>query len=137
MQRPKVGVGVVVLQDKKVLLGKRKNAHGAGAWSFAGGHLEFGESVEVCAARELLEETGLEARTLHLGPWVNDIIDGDKHYITLFAFVTQFEGTLQLLEPEKCEGWYWFHLHSLPSPLFPPVSSLIKKIGADQLQSFI
>lgn len=32
--RPKVGVGVAIIKDGKVLLGKRKNAHGEGTWSF-------------------------------------------------------------------------------------------------------
>ncbi len=31
--KPKVGVGVIVIKDEKVLLGKRKNAHGEGAMS--------------------------------------------------------------------------------------------------------
>jgi len=30
IKRPKVGVGVIVIKDGKVLLGKRKGAHGAG-----------------------------------------------------------------------------------------------------------
>ena len=125
--RPLIGVGVCVVKEGRVLLGKRKGAHGAGEWSFAGGHLEFGETVEECAARELAEETGLKAVSLELGPWTNDIIDGTKHYITLFVFVTQFEGQLQLLEPHKCEGWEWFSWSALPTPLFLPVQSLIKK----------
>lgn len=131
--RPRVGVGVAVIKDNRILLGRRKGAHGAGDWSFAGGHLEFGENVEECAKRELAEETGLKALSLHPGPWVNDVIDGDKHYITLFVFVNEFEGELQLLEPDKCEGWIWFECHSLPSPLFSPVASLIKKIGLEKL----
>ncbi len=30
--RPKVGIGVIIIKDGKVLLGKRKNAHGEGMW---------------------------------------------------------------------------------------------------------
>jgi 8-oxo-dGTP diphosphatase len=128
-KRPKVGVGVVVRQNGKVLLGKRKGAHGAGDWSTAGGHLEFGESIEECATRELLEETGLKALSVQLGPWVSNVIEGDKHYITIFVFVDQFEGELQLLEPTKCEGWEWFEGDAIPFPLFPTIRSLIEKIG--------
>jgi 8-oxo-dGTP diphosphatase len=40
-KRPKVGVGIIVLQEGKVLLGKRKNSHGEGTWAFGGGHLEW------------------------------------------------------------------------------------------------
>jgi ADP-ribose pyrophosphatase YjhB (NUDIX family) len=39
--RPKVGVGVMVLKNGKVLIGKRKGAHGAGEWAWPGGHLEY------------------------------------------------------------------------------------------------
>lgn len=131
-ERPKVGVGVVVVKDDQVLLGKRRGAHGSGCWQFAGGHLEFGEEVEACAVRELAEETGLKALSLSLGPWVNDIIDG-KHYITLFVYIDQFEGEPQLLEPDKCEGWEWFEWNKLPSPLLPSIVSLIKKIGLEAL----
>lgn len=133
-QAPKVGVGVVVLKNGMMLLGKRKNAHGAGLWSCAGGHLEFGESIEECATRELIEETGMKPLSIHPGPWVNNVIENDKHYITLFVFVNQFEGNPELLEPLKCEGWHWFDILALPSPLFPTVDSLIKKVGFEHIK---
>jgi 8-oxo-dGTP diphosphatase len=123
--KPKVGVGVAVIKDNKILLGKRKNAHGAGSWAFPGGHLEFGEEVEECAKRELAEETGLKALSLKPGPWLNHMMEGDKHYVTLIVYVNEFEGDLQLLEPHKCEGWEWFDCNALPSPLFPIVESLL------------
>ncbi len=132
--RPKVGVGITLMKDGLVLLGKRKGAHGAGEWSFAGGHLEFGESVEECARRELAEETGLKALSVQLGPWTADIIEGNKHYITLFVFIDQFDGELRLLEPNKCEGWQWFAWDEFPTPLFAPVQSLIKKVGIEELK---
>lgn len=132
-ERPKVGVGVIVVSEGKVLLGKRKGSHGAGYSAAAGGHLEFGETVEECAKRELLEETGLEATSLILGPWTNNVIDGTKHYITLFVFVNQFIGEVVLKEPEKCEGWHWFHWNEIPTPLFPSVAHLIQQVGIEEL----
>ncbi len=132
-ERPKVGVGVAVISDGKVLLGKRKGSHGAGCWSLAGGHLEFGETVEECAKRELWEETGLVASSFILGPWTNDLIEGTKHYVTLFVFVDKFTGHLELKEPHKCEGWEWFEWKHVPTPLFSPVIQLIEKLGLDQL----
>ena len=59
-QRPNVGVGVMILKDEKVLLGKRKGSHGAGEYAFPGGHLEYLESFSTCAQREVMEECGIE-----------------------------------------------------------------------------
>lgn len=81
MPAPQVGVGVLILRDGKVLLGRRKGSHGAGCWSAPGGHLEFGEAVEDCALREALEETGLALSELRHGPFSNDVFEG-RHYPT-------------------------------------------------------
>ena len=56
----RVGVGVMVLCPQGVVLLKRQGSHGAGEWSFPGGHLEFGESIVDCARREVMEELGVE-----------------------------------------------------------------------------
>src|SRR5579862_774510 len=131
--RPHVGIGVVVVKEGKVLLGKRKNAHGNGNWGFPGGHLEHGEAIEDCALRELNEETGLKGTSLQLGPWTNDVID-EKHYVTLFVFIHFFEGNAKVKEPHKCEEWKWFDWNDLPSPLFPPIRSLILTMGIEKLK---
>ena len=49
--KPKVGMGIMILKDGKILLGKRKNSHGSGEYAFPGGHLEYMESFEGCAKR--------------------------------------------------------------------------------------
>ena len=62
MNRPQVGLAVIIAQAERVLMLKRKGAHGEGTWAPPGGHLEFGESLEECAMRETLEETGVVVR---------------------------------------------------------------------------
>ena len=138
ISRPKVGVAALVVQDGKVLLGKRKGSHGSGQWAPPGGHLECGESVEGCAARELLEETGLQALSSRLGPWTNDIFGEDKHYITLWVFIDQFTGEVQLLEPHKCEEWKWVAWDELPAELFLPLKNFMKNspISSNPLSRF-
>ena len=69
--RPIVGVGGVIIDAGRVVLIKRKFEPLAGQWSLPGGTLEVGETLEAGAAREMLEETGLE---VDVGP-VIDVFD--------------------------------------------------------------
>ncbi len=128
--RPKVGLGVIVLKENKVLLLKRKGSHGAGEWSFPGGHLEFFETFEECAKRETKEETGLEIDVINKEPIAitNDFFKKEKkHYITLYIEAKYISGEPRILEPEKCEEIGWFDWGYLPTPLFLPIKNLIKQ----------
>ena len=126
--RPKVGVGVIVIRKNKILLGKRKNSHGDGTWSFPGGHLEFNESIENCAKREILEETGLILKDVKMETFTNDIFKKEnKHYITLFVSSVLEKGDPKVIEPDKCEKWEWFEWNNLPKPLFIPIQNLLKQ----------
>jgi 8-oxo-dGTP diphosphatase len=125
---PRVGVGVIVLRDGRILLGKRKGSHGAGTWALPGGHLEFGESVEDCAIRETQEETGLAIEVLGPGPYTNDVMpDEGRHYVTCFVLACSDSGKPEVLEPEKCDGWHWLEWSHLPENLFAPLHNLIKQ----------
>jgi len=131
---PQVGVGVLIFRDGKLLLGRRKGSHGSGDWSAPGGHLEFGESPEACAQREVLEETGLVLGELHKAAFVSNIFpEVNKHYITLLLVAHESQGEPQLMEPEKCEGWQWFEPNALPQPLFAPLQTWIERDGVTNL----
>ncbi len=113
--RPKVGVGVIVLKDGKVLMGKRKNAHGEGGWCYPGGHLEYGESWEQCARREVMEEAEIKIKNVRFGTATKDIFDLEqKHYITICMVADYASGEVAIMEPDKCEKWDWFVWPKLP-----------------------
>ena len=63
-----VGLGVLVIRSGRVLMLRRANVHGDGAWSAPGGHIDKGESLEQCAAREVFEETGVTIRNVRFFP---------------------------------------------------------------------
>ena len=126
--RPKIGVGIIVIKDGKILFGKRKNAHNEGSWSFPGGHLQFNEEVEDCAIREVKEETGISIKNIRKGTFTNDIFEKEgKHYVTLFVISDFASGEVKVMEPEKCEKWEWFEWNKLPQPLFIPIQNLLKQ----------
>lgn len=127
-KRPKVGFRVYILRENKVLLGKRKNSHGEGAWCATGGHLEFGESLEDGAKRETLEEAGIKIRNVRIGGFTEDIFkEEDKHYITIAMIADWESGEAQMMEPDKWEEWGWFSWDNLPEPLFLPFQNLLKQ----------
>ncbi len=65
---PIPGVGAVVLRQvnggTEVLLVRRGTEPMAGSWSLPGGAIELGETAREACAREVLEETGIEVRTI-------------------------------------------------------------------------
>ena len=129
---PRVGLGVLIFNTyNQILLGKRKNAHGTASWGPPGGHLEFGESLEECAIREVLEETGVIIEKPIFIAITNDIFqEENKHYVSVFMKANLTEGQIvQNLEPHKVEDWQWFDLEELPEHLFLPLKQLISGLA--------
>ena len=136
-QQPQVGVGVIIMNRGRVLLLRRKNAHGEGSWCFPGGHLEFNEELADCARREVQEETGLTVSNIQFAGLTNDLFrEEEKHYITIFMACAYASGEAQIKEPEKCTGMDWFGWRALPQPLFLPIQHLLDQ-GYDPFRSSV
>ena len=122
-QKPKVGIGVMIIKDGKVLLGKRKGSHGAGEYAWPGGHMEYMESFEGCAKREVQEETGMEIENIRFLRLLNLKNYAPKHYVDVGLIADWKNGEPQIMEPDKIENWDWYEMDKLPSPLFGTIST--------------
>ncbi|MBL7057641.1 NUDIX domain-containing protein [Candidatus Woesearchaeota archaeon] len=122
-----VGFGIMLLKDGKVLLGKRhtdpKKADSelnlVGTWTMPGGGLEYGESFEEGATRELMEETGMKLNSVKV-ICVNEDMNEFAHFVTIGMFCDDFEGEPKVLEPDEITEWDWFDLDDLPEPMYFP-----------------
>ena len=137
-KHPRVGVGLFLIRDNAALFLRRAGAHGAGSWGLVGGHLEFGESPEECAARECREESGIvvDPAEIVAGTFTNDVFhDEGKHYITIFCSALLPPGQEPVnMEPDKIAEFRWFDLGKdandlgcLPDNLFLPVTNLLRQ----------
>jgi 8-oxo-dGTP diphosphatase len=122
----KVGIGVMVIKDGKVLLGKRKESHGQGEYAWPGGHFEYMESFEGCAKREVKEETGLEIENVRFLRLMNLKQYAPKHYVDIGLSADWKSGQPQVMEPNKVESWAWYDIDNLPEPLFSTLPSYIE-----------
>jgi len=128
-----VGFGVMLLKDRKVLLGKRHDdpekassaLGGHGTWTMPGGKLHFGESFEDGAAREVMEETGIRLNTAKVICINNDMADS-AHFVTIGIFSDDFDGTPEVKEPDGIVEWRWFALDELPAPLYFPSAKVLE-----------
>ncbi len=125
-QEPKVGVAIIITRNDQVLLVKRKGVHGAGSWSTPGGHLDFGESPEVCAAREAKEEVDLNVVNIRFRAITNDVFESDgKHYISIWMDGESLSGEPKISADYEVAELGWFTWDSLPEPLFLPFEHLL------------
>lgn len=115
---PKVGVGVMIVKNGFVLLGKRKGAHGEGEYAFPGGHLEYMESFAQCAQRETREECGLEIENIRFQFVANVTTYAPHHYVHVGLLADWKSGTPEVLEPDASGPWEWHAVDNLPQPLF-------------------
>ncbi|MFC4276613.1 NUDIX hydrolase [Achromobacter aloeverae] len=116
--RPIAATIAVVLRSDSVLLVRRANPPDAGRWGFPGGKIDFGETIEAAAVRELLEETGIHADRPRIYTAV-DVFDHDasgklrKHYLLIAALCRYVSG--EPLAGDDALDARWFPLDSLDS----------------------
>lgn len=105
--RPIVAVGgVVIADDRRILLIRRGKEPGFGQWSVPAGKVKFGERRVDAVAREVFEETGLEVEVGEL-VWDGEIIDADRgvHFVVSDYRCSPVGGTLRAASDASQARW--------------------------------
>lgn len=125
---------LILKQNDKVLLGLRKNTgYSDGFWSLIAGHVEGGESATAAMLREAKEEIGIKP----LGLKVVHIMHRQTNRLNVDVFFEceTWEGSLQNLEPEKCEDLAFFSKDAFPANMVGYHIAALKAILSGEFYS--
>ena len=140
-KQARVGIGVMLLRDGKILMGQRhadpakadSELHGEGTWTMPGGKVDFGEDLDQAAVREVFEETGIkiESADLEVISVTNDK-SAEHHFVTIGFICRKFKGEAKVMEPDEITKWQWFGLE-LPEQIFPPSRKVLTNFLAKKI----
>jgi 8-oxo-dGTP diphosphatase len=100
----KIRATVICERDRQVLLVRKP----ASKWALPGGKVELGEAVDEAAARELQEETGLNAKQLL---YMFEFETDRTHHHVFEAFILHAEEATPQNEIEEC-SWHSLNILS-------------------------
>ncbi len=109
------GKGNMLLQKRSIDCRDEK-----GRWDAGGGSMNFGETFEEAAKRELKEEYSIENAEIHFCGAMNVLRNNgseDTHWVAL-VFAAKVDPSFVMNgDPDKIDEIGWFPMNNLPSPL--------------------
>ena len=132
-----IAAGGLVLNEKKQILMIFRR----GKWDLPKGKLDEGESIEGCAIREVMEETGLTKLDLgplliithhtYFDPWIKEEVIKETHWYQMNTLADQ---TLTPQTEEDIERIEWVSQSNLSDKLtnsYDTIVEVVKKLTAD------
>ena len=107
---PIVGVGGVIVRDRRAVIVRRAHEPRQGEWSLPGGRVELGETLVDAVRREMKEETGLDVA---VGPIVEVFDRVDRaaegrvlhHFVIIDYVCAPIGGTVQAGDDAEAVAW--------------------------------
>lgn len=138
-ERIRIRACLATVHEKRILLVPHYDTDaGPIQWNLPGGKVEFGESLQQSAIRELQEETGIVANIVSLLD-VSEVIIPERpwHSITI-SYLGEFFGGELKSEAGHVHGEknpQWFTIEQLQQVKYRPVSAINKAMGTASLCS--
>ena len=132
-ENPKPTATLICIYEKQLLLVKRAAEPGKGMWGLPGGFIERGETPEMGAERELIEETNLQGK-------VKNLLGTCSHFNTIFGDIllvgmeVQIEDWSALRAGDDAAEAVLFPLEKLPNLAFPCHKKIVS-MYLEQLKS--
>lgn len=112
---PTPAAGVVLLEESRVLLVKRKYEPRVGMWTLPAGFVEAQEDVRSCAVRETKEETNIDVELIRLFDVYSALDDPRASVILILYLGRRTGGTLQC--GDDASDARFFEIEDLPGAI--------------------
>ncbi len=129
-RKPKLVVGILARNKNKFLLAREVLEGGKEYWIVPGGKVEFGETLEQAAKRELEEETGITTKKLKFLTHKEAITTKYNYHTVIFFYETR-TNTIDVgkdIEGKVIEAKWFTKKEALKLPLVFSAEWLFKEI---------
>ncbi len=130
-KNPKITVDAIITKNENILLIKRKNQPFKDKWALPGGFVEYNETTEETAKREIFEETGLKTNIEKLfGVYSKPDRDPRGHTITIVYKLKILCGDLN--PGDDASNAKFFNIHKLPNLAFDHKNIIIDYMESNE-----
>ncbi|MFI5241323.1 MAG: NUDIX domain-containing protein [Microgenomates group bacterium] len=129
-RKPKLVVSILAKNGNKYLLVKEKVEGGKEMWLVPGGKVEFGESLEVAAKREMEEEVGIKVNKIKYLTFKEAIFADYNYHTVIFFYIAQTKKKKlsEDIEGKVMEAKWFTKKETKKLHLVPSAEWLFKKI---------
>jgi len=128
-----VAVHLFLRKDNNILLLRRFNTgYEDGNYSVIAGHIDGGEDVSTAMIREAKEEAGINILPDNLKiVQVMHRKKSDEERIDCFFICDNWTGTIEIMEPDKCDELLWVHIDKLPNNTIDYIRAAVDNYKSD------